>query len=145
MSLQPSSGLVQAEAVIRCVPKHPRPGMPAPLLPLTAGTGARAGVKPVLAGAACSRPCWGHPALRAHGHSMEQAALSTCSPLASGVETYWVHLEPSVGAGVLSPPPHIKLLCFGRAKHSQLLPQLMGAAVRAQQSWKSSPQLHSWE
>lgn len=35
--------------------------------------------------------------------------------------------------------------CFGGAERSQLLLRLAGAAVKAQQSWKSSLQLHSWE
>lgn len=141
------------QAVTRRVPQLAGPGtLPHSWLPGTARAGARAAVKPPLAGGASSHPCSGSPVLQACGHAVSQASQAcTCVtgfpsmyphlPLTSGEQTPWMHPEQSVGAGVIISPKHTKLLCFRRAEHSQPQPQLMGAAARAQQPWK----LHSWE
>lgn len=117
-------------------------------LPLAAGTRARAGAQAFLAGAAYSHPC--------SGQLHAQSPWTRC--VTGFPEVYSLTLAPHSRSGSLLDgcvlslqleqeclAPLLKLLCFRRAKRSQLLPQLMGAAVRAQHSWKSSLQLHSWE
>lgn len=139
---------MQAKAVIRHVPEYPRPGMFSPLLTAfscryqgkswsRSFLGRRSLFPSLLRAAPCSKPTdtvrnrLPRGVLALAPHSRSGSILDGC--------ILSLQLEQECLA------PLLKLLCFRRAKCSQLLPQLMGAAVRAQHSWKSSLQLHSWE